>query len=403
MRNIDFHKQYIHVAIIFFNACLIFLLGNIVVWAALEARLYLQGAQNQPEIVRRYGLDNIRAIYPDLEDEDISRLLNESRGQFEYELFTIFKESPRKGKFVNVSMHGFRHVENQGPWPINPAAYNIFVFGWSFGYGIKDSDTIPSYLQKFLANAFPNNDIHVYNFGRGAYFSTQERILFENLITKNVIPDYAIFIDGFNDSVAGGIEEGRAELMKEKIIQSEASEELNAVNRIPVMRVITSLKNRINSAQDSSDSLLNKSANQGYIKDEAFNKRHSEAVIRNYIANKTMLESIAERYDMRSLFVWQPIPHYKYNLKLHGLMDSEFSTQHFAPYIYKKMERTRKNTEMGGNFLWLADIQENATEMYYVDRVHYNPALSEKVAAVIASRIQNELKLPLKALSISHK
>ena len=106
---------------------------------------------------------------------------------------------------------------------------------------------------------------------------------------------------------------------------------------------------------------------------------------------------------MRSLFVWQPIPHYKYNLKLHGLMDSEFSTQHFAPYIYKKMERTRKNTEMGGNFLWLADIQENATEMYYVDRVHYNPALSEKVAAVIASRIQNELKLPLKALSISHK
>jgi hypothetical protein len=41
--------------------------------------------------------------------------------------------------------------------------------------------------------------------------------------------------------------------------------------------------------------------------------------------------------------------------------------------------------------------------MHYVDRVHYNPALSEKVAAVIASRIQNELKLPLKALSISHK
>ena len=61
MRNIDFHKQYIHVAIIFFNACLIFLLGNIVVWAVLEARLYVQGAQNQPEadvpeIVKRYGL-----------------------------------------------------------------------------------------------------------------------------------------------------------------------------------------------------------------------------------------------------------------------------------------------------------------------------------------------------------
>src|SRR6185436_5392660 len=39
----------------------------------------------------------------------------------------------------------------------------------------------------------------VYNFGRGAYYSSQERALFEKLLVGGTVPDGAIFLDGLND------------------------------------------------------------------------------------------------------------------------------------------------------------------------------------------------------------
>ena len=41
----------------------------------------------------------------------------------------------------------------------------------------------------------------VYNFGRGSYYSSQERILFEQLAVAGHVPDLAVFIDGGSDFV----------------------------------------------------------------------------------------------------------------------------------------------------------------------------------------------------------
>ena len=36
----------------------------------------------------------------------------------------------------------------------------------------------------------------VYNFGCGRYYSTQERVLFEQLVSSGAVPDLAVFLDG---------------------------------------------------------------------------------------------------------------------------------------------------------------------------------------------------------------
>ena len=117
-----------------------------------------------------------------------------------YEPFTQFKERPNRGDYVNVDENGFRFSADQASWPPDPKKVNVFVFGGSttFGYGVADLETVPSRLQEELREKFVT-PVSVYNFGRGYYYSTQERVLFEKLLLSGYVPNVAIFIDGLND------------------------------------------------------------------------------------------------------------------------------------------------------------------------------------------------------------
>jgi hypothetical protein len=41
-----------------------------------------------------------------------------------------------------------------------------------------------------------------------------------------------------------------------------------------------------------------------------------------------------------------------------------------------------------GDFLWCADIQEGVRNLLYVDRMHYSPEMSARVARCIADGIE---------------
>jgi len=112
-----------------------------------------------------------------------------------------FKESPITGKYINVNENGFRLIQNQASWPPNNSNINIFIFGGSttFGYGVSDEQTVPSYLQNYLRQHIIHKKVCVYNFGRGHYYSSQELVLFEKLLWLGIIPEVVIFIDGLND------------------------------------------------------------------------------------------------------------------------------------------------------------------------------------------------------------
>src|ERR1700730_16023080 len=143
-------------------------------------------------------------VYPGLSADQIHLLLVETRRRpFTFAPFTHYKERPFSGDFVNVSEAGFRCCGGQSPqpWPPSRDNINIFVFGGSttFGYGVSDAETIPAQLSWHLSQKLPR--VCVYNFGCGTYASTQERILFEQLVLAGRVPDVAVFIDGINDFI----------------------------------------------------------------------------------------------------------------------------------------------------------------------------------------------------------
>ena len=100
-------------------------------------------------VYRKYKI-HLGAYYPGWDPGDVNVLLNETWSRtLIFEPFTQFTEPASRGRFVNVSEHGFRIGKDQGAWPIDDSFTNIFFFGGStaFGYGVADSDAIPSQLQ----------------------------------------------------------------------------------------------------------------------------------------------------------------------------------------------------------------------------------------------------------------
>ena len=116
--------------------------------------------------------------------------------------------------------------------------------------------------------------------------------------------------------------------------------------------------------------------------------------LRKYQQNKQLIEAACRRYSIASVFVWQPSPAYKYDLKYHRF--SRPGAQRNEAYGYVDMARAAQAGELGQNFLWCAALQENETECLYVDNRHYSGKFARKLAEAIAtmSAERNLLRAP---------
>ena len=364
------NEYYKLIAITLFNTFLLFVFANLLAFSVLAAKdIFFY--KNQ--IFVKYGelSDN---LYPDLDKKQINELLRETWSRpYSYEPYTQFKERTYKGKYINVSEHGFRHVKNQGPWPPDSKHFNIFLFGGSttFNYGVSDEHTIASYLQEMLSNLKSTDGIYVYNFGRGNYFSSQERILFQKLLVDNFIPNLAIFVDGINDfyhydgmpfytkRLQGFVEKG------------------GNLFEMPLIKAIKSLQGS--------------NKNTFTTEEEKYNNLDLiTKVIERYITNKKLIEASGKIFNVKTVFVWQPSPTYKYDLKYHKFAKDGFGGFTYSKYGYKQMEKIKST--LGNNFFWLADMQAGIERPLYVDIDHYSQEMSKEIANNIHNfLIQNSL------------
>src|SRR5262245_18643429 len=200
-------RAYTVLAVLACNALLVLVLVNVIGWAALRIVAARERHRLPPmltEFGSRVGPGWVSALYPGWDEKNLLQLWNEwNRHTFDYEPFTQFKVRPMRGLYINVSEHGFRSNGTEAPWPPDPARFNVFVFGGSttFGTMLPDHWTLPAALQAHEHGARCEASVHVYNFARPAYISTQARALLNELLLANAIPRVAIFVDGLNDSV----------------------------------------------------------------------------------------------------------------------------------------------------------------------------------------------------------
>jgi hypothetical protein len=123
--------------------------------------------------------------------------------------------------------------------------------------------------------------------------------------------------------------------------------------------------------------------------------RHDiDAIIDRYIGNKRQVEGISCAYGIRSLFVWQPIPAYKYDLKYHIALNPIYGLGGYALFGQTYAVAAERRADFGTSFLWLADIQADLKEPLYIDAVHYTAKFSELIAAKIATFVLKESDNP---------
>lgn len=375
-------RYYNYAATMLLNILLFFLLVNILFFTFFKIKDSLFG---QNVVSEKYG-QSLSKVYPGWSEKEINQLLSETWSRnYNYEPFTQFKESPYQGKYVNVDENGFRVTKNQGPWPLAKENFNVFIFGGSttFGYGLPDEETIASYMQDYLSEInLESKKVVVYNFGRGNYFSTQERILFEQLLNTNNVPNLAIFIDGINEFYYNEDKPVFTDLF-EKIVGDRTGAlkylSLRALKMTPIGQAADYFGNKI--FKDNKSNL-----------EEAYNDPILiDRVISRYLKNKNLIEAIAKGYNIKPIFVWQPIPLYKYDLKYHLFAEGGFDRHTYSKYGYPQMAKLNEGGSLGNDFLWCADIQEWIEEPLYLDKVHYTAEMSQKLAKKITELLTEKI------------
>jgi hypothetical protein len=366
------------IALFWMHVCVLFLVANLVAAGVLMLR-----ARRSVGAAPAYVTEALERSFPELSEEQRLELWRESARDFTRDVVVQYRESPFSGSHVNVDAHGFRRVANQGPWPPQDRHYNVFLFGGStaFGYGVRDADTIASHLQDLLS--LEGRPVRVYNFARGGFYSTPERLLFEKLVTLGMVPDLAVFIDGLNDFFFDrdppAFTLGLTRLTEEELRRPVMA----ALRQLPVVRAFEG--SAANLGFERPDLAGGRAG--GNAATDASEAEAVERVIGRYVGNKGVAEAVGAAYGVQVLFVWQPVPTYKYDLRYHTFSGS-FGRHERSRLGYPRMHAYAREHPLGENFVWCADIQDRVEALLYVDQVHYSPAMSRLVAQCISDAIR---------------
>lgn len=379
------------VGLVAWNTIILFILLNSTLYLAFWVRDSWSSGGKLSEIEREHRMETWKAVYTDLQPDQIRQLLAETwrRPQI-YAPLVEFRERPYTGKYVNVSEAGYRQTKDQGPWPPDREAYNIFLFGGStaFAYGVSDDETMASYLQDALRRA-SGRAVRLYNFGVGSYFSSQERVLFSELLIRGLRPDMALFLDGVNEPLFDEPAH-TPQLRKHFDVANDHTRPKEIailppwVARLPMMRAIDFVQRR--TAGDGGD--VEPQAPYGRYEGAGADSRADRALER-YLENRTLIEALAKTHGVTAVFVWQPTPYYKYDIKHHLFADRGVRRGRYLGAAYAKM--AARWGSLGGKSLWAADMQETLTGPLYVDNLHYsarmNLLLAEEVATFLMQSV----------------
>jgi hypothetical protein len=359
-----------------FHGLVLFAVLNLLAWAVLKA------FPGDP-ITLKYGKRPFALVYPGHGAEEVRELLRETWSRpVGWEPFTGSRERRFQGRFVNVHPAGFRLSRGQGPWPPDPARANVFVFGGStaFGYGVADGETIVSALQGFLDERLGAGRASCYNFGRAAYYSSEERILFQELLVAGAVPRVAVFVDGLNEFAYG--EPFLAGRLRKAVNTPLAGALRTLGEELPLTQLVA--RGKANPPPRRSDAEL-----AAFDDPTVLNER-----IERYLANRRLISAVAGAWDVRPLFVWQPVPTYHYDLRYHLFGDLDFEKVNYSIFGYPRMADLVRREPPGPDFLWEADLQVGVEEPLYVDLVHYTAQMSNLVGIEIGRALLQRGRLP---------
>ncbi len=188
----------------------------------------------------------------------------------------------------------------------DPDAYEVFMFGGStmIGWGVPDSLTIPSMMQKRLSSSM-SVPVRVVNFGQQAYVSTQELIELMLQLQDGRRPDLVVFYDGINDTFAA-LQSGIPGVHQN--LDDIARRYAGIVEPVSFWESLSSRSNLLSLAREAlphgaeSDTIPawsggDAGADIDWLSDE---------IVSVYSANCGIVRALGDDYGFVSAFFWQP-------------------------------------------------------------------------------------------------
>ena len=361
------------------------LLLNVVVLVGLAewgAKAVLKTARDaRPAYMPTYSDDEYKALYGTDQPQKYREISAEGwrMGDTVYSPFVEYRMTPYQGRHFTITEDGYR-ANKLSPQDLHRPGPKVFVFGGSttMGSGVADSDTIPAGIERALHKA-GLTDVQVFNFGVVSYFSTQERIALERLLTAGVKPDVAVFVDGLNDFYYCTIPDQSS--WNERLIQLTS-----ARSRQPLMLELANRSSVVQLARflGGDQSVVVREWGSFCNSDEDVAK-----VVQRLDTNRRMLDGIADRLGFQLIMVQQPVPTYHYdNSKRPVLVTDEMLGYHVnAKRGYPLMAAMKEmGTLWTRNLLWLAELEPEQANAY-VDMVHYSPAFNDLIGKAVADEI----------------
>ena len=386
---------YVASAIFICNLLVIFVVINLAVagydLSVGRLQLFQSASRSTNPVSERYGNERLALVYPGKTQQQIQVLLAETWSRpYVYEPFTQFREGLYRGQYVNVE-HGFRRSANQAAWPPDPRRFNVFVFGGSttFGYGVADSETVASHLQDEI-RARTGLPVAIYNFGRGFYYSTQERVLFEQLVSSGQRPQLTIFIDGLNEFYHRS-DEPRFSSSLRVFLASDHSTDFwsswSGAAELPAIRAARRAAARLACWLRDCKSIQREATEEAEEAAKLSTEDQVGAIaktLNRYRTNRRLIEAAAAAFGIAAAFVWQPVPTYKYDQTSHLFAGSDY----YGSLAGYRLFAAEMRDSPADDFIWCADIQEGRHEPLYVDQVHYTPSFAKTLAICIASQLR---------------
>ena len=323
-----------------------------------------------PHVIKNYAASGLTV-------NEVKDLLKETwiKKGWEYTPVLGFKETPRTGRYVNISTLGYRRNNINQPTDTDliNSQDKIYVFGGSttFGYGVDDSATIPANLARSLP------EMKVFNFGRGYYYSKQENILFDELLSSSIPrPQLAVFIDGVNERC--DIDVYQKEMQN---LFSEISSRGYDWSPREFMKPIMTIINKFAKAKGGL-----RLAQEG-CKD-AYSGLYS-TVSERFESSLRKRADLCEKYRIKCLTYIQPFPGYR-NIHIHGdLTESSI----------KKANMLSKSV-LSTEFHETVDITDSLRDLKahaYVDNVHYSAVAMKMISSLIAKDLLHILNNQVQA------
>jgi len=390
-RGIGFYKL---AAVILMNTIITLIVANVL--SDVVNRIWEKQSHQQED---RLCESLFTEKYHDYTVPQLRELLKETRRTREYEFapYLGYKYRPVSQEYTHITAAGFRWSTDNGPWPPSANNLNVFVYGASttFGRGVTDDQTIPAQLQEFLKGKC-DKPVKVYNFGTACYNSTAERIQFANMLAQGLRPDVAVFIDGNIDALHYSDDPPLTGEMRE-LMEDRGYGLLKAgrpfFHELPMTKLANKLSETLAEKTGHSNKICFNQAQLDQIiarYTANFPQAQSDHIIARYTANKRLIEVQAREFGVNTLFVWQPCSSYKFNQLWQWIIHPDFSPIQMVPTYERMAQRVKDGSPaFTRNFLWLADIQEGATEPCYLDNSHYRANLCKTIGIAIGQSLLN--------------